>query len=131
MLQGNKGEWSEVYTLLKLLSDKKLYVGNEDLDKIPNLFYPILKIIRDETSGQHEYTINDDIVIINGSNDKIKIPIIEFTKKAELLLNRIKENTERTFRIPELEDFLEQIKCSTPFTTLATTPKRFWTIARP
>lgn len=113
MLQGNKGEWSEIYTLLKLLSDRKLYVGNENLDKIPDLFYPILKIIRDETTGQHEYSINDDIVIINGSNDKINIPIAEFTEKAEILLNQIKENTNTTFRIPELEDFLNQIRCST------------------
>jgi DNA (cytosine-5)-methyltransferase 1 len=28
MLTGNKGEWSEVYTLLKLLGDKKLFSGD-------------------------------------------------------------------------------------------------------
>jgi len=29
MLRGNKGEWSEIYTLLKLLADKNIYVGDE------------------------------------------------------------------------------------------------------
>jgi len=50
MLKGNKGEWSEIYTLIKLLGDKEIYVGDENLNKIPNLLYPIVKILRDETS---------------------------------------------------------------------------------
>ncbi len=34
MLTGNKGEWSEIYTFLKLLSDRKLFPGNAHLSKI-------------------------------------------------------------------------------------------------
>ena len=29
-LSGNKGEWSEVYTLFKLLAEKKLFIGDEN-----------------------------------------------------------------------------------------------------
>jgi hypothetical protein len=29
-LTGNKGEWSEIYVLLKLLGDKKVFSGSED-----------------------------------------------------------------------------------------------------
>ena len=45
MITGNKGEWSEIYTLLKLLGDKKLFSGDKDLNKIESLFYPIIKIL--------------------------------------------------------------------------------------
>lgn len=45
---GNKGEWSEIYTLLKLAGEKRVFAGDANLDKIDNLFYPILKIIRSE-----------------------------------------------------------------------------------
>jgi type II restriction enzyme len=41
-LTGNKGEWSEIYTLLKLLGDGKVYAGDQNLNKIQDLFYPII-----------------------------------------------------------------------------------------
>jgi hypothetical protein len=47
MLSGNKGEWAEVYTLVKLLADGKLYAADEELEKLEDVFYPVLKIIRD------------------------------------------------------------------------------------
>ena len=46
MITGNKGDWSEIYALLKILGDKKLFVGDAELNKIESLFYPIIKIIR-------------------------------------------------------------------------------------
>ncbi len=48
MLTGNKGEWSEIYVLLKLLAEGRLYAANENLEKIETIFYPIIKILRDE-----------------------------------------------------------------------------------
>lgn len=72
MLTGNKGEWSEIYTLFKLLGDKQLFAGDADLNKVEELFYPIIKIIRNESGGDFEYEINGDLVIISGGKRKIK-----------------------------------------------------------
>ena len=69
MITGNKSEWSEIYTLFKLLGDKELQSGNEDFEKIENLVYPILKILRSETNGDFQYSIEDDIVLISGSDE--------------------------------------------------------------
>lgn len=44
----NKGEWSEAYTLIKLLADGKLYAADSDLNKINNIYYPLIKILRTE-----------------------------------------------------------------------------------
>lgn len=33
-LTGNKGEWSEIYTLLKLLGEGKVYAGDQHMNKI-------------------------------------------------------------------------------------------------
>lgn len=38
-LTGNKGEWSEIYTLLKLLGEGKVYAGDQHMNKIHDLFY--------------------------------------------------------------------------------------------
>lgn len=34
-ITGNKGEWSEIYTLLKLLGEGKVYAGDQNLNRIP------------------------------------------------------------------------------------------------
>lgn len=110
MLQGNKGEWSEVYVLLKLLSEGRLYVGDADLNKIEDLFYPIIKIIRGESGHNYEYDLQGDLVFVDGDGDKISMPISLFKKNAAVILAKIK--SERgTFRINELEDFLHTINC--------------------
>ena len=45
MLTGNKGEWSEIYTLLKIISDKKLFAGDSDLNKIESLIFPTQRLL--------------------------------------------------------------------------------------
>lgn len=111
MITGNKGEWSEIYTLFKLLGDKILQPGDENIMKIENVFYPIIKILRSGTNGNYEYSIQDDIVLISGNEEVLRIPIQEFKEKSILLLNLIKQNKETTFSIPEIERFMLSINC--------------------
>ena len=63
-LTGNKGEWSEIYALLKLLGEGKVYAGDENLNRINDLFYPIIMILRQEKDGKFNYRIEDKIVSI-------------------------------------------------------------------
>ncbi|MBO7447874.1 HpaII family restriction endonuclease [bacterium] len=52
-ITGNKGEWSELYALLKLLALGKLYTANEFGEKEDSIFFPVLKILRDERESGH------------------------------------------------------------------------------
>ena len=52
-LTGNKGEWSEIYTLFRLLGEGKVHAGDASLNKL-DLYYPIVNIIREE-SKRYEY----------------------------------------------------------------------------
>jgi len=113
MLKGNKGEWSEIYTLLKLLGDKEVYVGDEHLNKIPDLLYPIIKILRDESNGNYTYSIKDELVIVSDNGNRLSIPVIKFKEQAKILLQKIKDADSASFEVPELETFLSEIKCST------------------
>lgn len=110
MITGNKGEWSEIYALFKLLGDKKLHPGNSEIKKLENIVYPILRILRTEVNGNFEYSIEDDIVIISGNQEVLRIPISEFQERAKHLLTEIKSNS-GTFSVPEIEEFMESIKC--------------------
>ncbi|WP_378184984.1 HpaII family restriction endonuclease [Aquimarina sp. W85] len=111
MITGNKGEWSEIYALFKLLSDKQLFLGDKDIEKLEKLVYPIIKILRYENNGEFEYSIQDEIILISGDEQVLKIPIEQFKTKALFLLNAIKENRERTFAVPEIEKFMQSINC--------------------
>ena len=111
MLSGNKGEWSEIYALFKLLGDKQLFAGDADLNKVEELFYPIIKIIRNESGGNFEYEINGDLVIISGGKEQLRIPVKTFTEQSVKLLATIK-GSNGAFSIPEIETFMNSINCS-------------------
>jgi type II restriction enzyme len=112
MLTGNKGEWSEIYALFKLLGDKQLFAGDAGLNKVEELFYPIIKIIRNESGGNFEYELSGDLVIVSGGNEKLRIPVKTFTEQSVKLLAKIKGAT-GAFSIPEIEAFMTSINCKT------------------
>ena len=66
MIKGNKGEWSEIYALFRLLGEGMVHAGDADLNKL-DLYYPILNIIREE-SKRYEYKPDKEqnIVVIDG-----------------------------------------------------------------
>ena len=111
ILSGNKGEWSEVYTLLKVIADQRLYAGDGDLNKIEHLIFPVIKVLRDESNGTFEFGYNDDLVIIKGNDDEFKIPLIDFKDKAAFLLNELKKKTKGTFSVPEIQEFINSFNC--------------------
>ncbi|GGG34282.1 HpaII family restriction endonuclease [Bizionia arctica] len=111
MITGNKGEWSEIYTLFKLLGDKQLSLGNKDIEKLEGIVYPVLRILRTENNRDFEYAILDEIILISGGEEVLKIAISDFKEKAKFLLAKIKDNKETTFPVPEVEVFMQSINC--------------------
>ena len=111
MLTGNKGEWSEVYTLLKIIGDRQLYQGDGNLNRIPNAILPIIKVLRDESDGTYEYNINQNLVVINGAGNSFSVSILDFQRHASALLEKIK-SSKSTFSVPEIEAFINLFNCS-------------------
>lgn len=113
-LSGNKGEWSEIYTLFRLLGEGKVHAGDADLNKL-ELYYPILDIIREE-SKKYEFkpNFNKKIVIIDeDGNEYARISMEKFMKESEKLLDSIKgAGSQRTFEVPDTECFMNQIGCT-------------------
>ncbi|WP_329903939.1 HpaII family restriction endonuclease [Porphyromonas pogonae] len=111
-LTGNKGEWSEIYTLLKLLGEGKVYAGDQNLNKIQNLFYPIIMILRQEKEGNFNYELRyKDVVIQTPEGEELlRISASVFLTEAENLLKAINEN-DGAFAIPQIEAFMNSIYC--------------------
>lgn len=111
MLKGNKGEWSEIYALFKIISDKALFSGDSELQKVKNLVFPIIKILRDQSNGRFEFGYYDDMVFITGNGEEFRIPIKKFKDQSFILLEAIKRNSSSSFEITETEFFLKQFNC--------------------
>lgn len=109
MLKGNKGEWSEVYTLFKVLSDGNLYSGDGDLNKVKNLFFPIISVLRKESNGTFKFSLKDNLVLIDRDGEQKMILVKEFARLTNLLLREIEEAPKGAgaFEIPMVEEFLE------------------------
>lgn len=106
MLKGNKGEWSEIYTLCKILADGKLYVGDANLIRLADVFYPVIKILRTETHGSFEFSYLNDLVLVNAGGAETRVPIEQFHRYARLLFDQLRSQQDTTFSIPAIEDFM-------------------------
>jgi len=110
MLTGNKGEWSELYVLLKLLGDGRIHAADEYLKKIEKIYFPILKVIRNKT----EYKIETDSKVQIYVNDTLvkELPRSDFVAQAKFLHSKIIIGGSRSFTIQETQDFMQQIFCN-------------------
>lgn len=116
-LSGNKGEWSELYVLLKLLSTGELYAADESLKRIKDVYYPILKIIRDEDEGKHlEYVIvsEEHGIEVHWNAEMIRtVTQKEMAKRAAFLYEKIIEGGgKRAFEIPGTDKIMDELACT-------------------
>ncbi len=114
-MTGNKGEWSEIYTLFKLLGDGVVYAGNGNMEKIEHLFYPIMRVIRNESKTyNYEPRLSDNRVVVisdNEGQELMRISMLDFSSKAKILLDSIKAARGSAFSLPIIEEFMYSVKC--------------------
>jgi len=117
-LSGNKGEWSEVYVLLRLLDIGKLYAADENLNKQDNVFYNILNIVRKEEIGNLEFRVSkekDKISVYNTDSNEELLCMNRtiFKEQADSLYNDIIKSNTSAFTIENTERFLNEMKINT------------------
>lgn len=111
----NKGEWSELYTLYKLLADQNLYPLENDQKVGERLRLPILSMLRyTEEDLCAEYRIDDDGKIHINANgyDIIEVDKEDFKNQAAELLDAIKAGDEKaSFEIHKIDEFRKLTCC--------------------
>lgn len=110
-MSGNKGEWSELYVFMKLLSQGRVYAANEKVEKIEDVYYPILKIMREETRGEIiDYIIGDNQINVEmHSNRILSIDRKEMGNQADRLLSEIATHS-GSFELEDVAKFANGIK---------------------
>jgi hypothetical protein len=110
MIKGNIGEWSEFYALIKIIADGKVILGDENHQPIANLVFTIIDILKEESYGTLEFILGNNISIQINDIEYARIPIKKFKEASIILLEALKNKTETTFSIPELESFINTIQ---------------------
>ena len=82
------------------------------MNKIHDLFFPIIMILRQEKDGSFNYELQDrDVVIQTPEGEELlRIPASVFLAEAEKLLKAITENS-GAFAIPQIEEFMNRVHC--------------------
>ena len=117
-LSGNKGEWSEIYVFLRLLEVGKLYAADADLNKIDDVFYNIINIVRTENIGVLEFRFDRNAGRVAVYNTETATTLIdlssdEFARVADKLYNEIVAANAPSFASGDTEAFLDRISVST------------------
>lgn len=119
LLSGNVGEWSEIYVFFRLLASGKMNVADDTLTAIPTEFYKILAILRKESESENEYLRADDRIIIKVKNsvtsnvDEFQMSVEQFKHNADLLFEKLKNQTGRSASYPRIQSFMDEIKICT------------------
>lgn len=108
----NKGEWSELYAFAKLLKEGKMYAADENVNMIEDVYFPILKILREESAAE-EFAYEPGQVIKIFRNDELidEVSAETVAENAQLLFDKIFEGgaTSGAFEINEIDDFLDNM----------------------
>lgn len=108
-ITGNKGEWSELYALIKLMYTGRLYAADEEVKRIDDVYFPILRIMRNQSAlEQIDFIIHDDNVDVLMSGLKVStIDKPRLLRMMKLIYSGILSGSDRAFEIEGAQDAME------------------------
>jgi len=105
MLKLNKGEWSEPYCLLKIMSDKKLFLCEPNLSSAGIS----ISVTGGRLSDNITYRINDDAVSFSIKNNEKEYSFAHLQEITASVLVELKKAQPRTFPIAVIEQLFSEI----------------------
>lgn len=112
----NRGEWSELYAFCYILNSGRLHAADIDLNRLEGIFFPVIKIIREEKEGQKiDYLTGETIRIFHGDTLLRELSKEDFDVAAQALYEKILTKNDNptssagTFKIPSLEPFFDSV----------------------
>lgn len=95
-MKGNKGEWSELFTFFKLLSEGKIFSADENLERTSS-FVELRAIFRKDGGSNLNFKIESDnlINIIDNNTGEILMSFLQSQAKilADSIINQLNNNS--------------------------------------
>lgn len=110
-ITGNRGEWSELYALIRLMYTGRLYAADENVKRLDDVYFPILRILRNHaTPEQIDYIIHDNDVDVVMAGDKVSsINKEQLAKITRLIYDGILAGSDRAFEIQGAPEAMEEM----------------------
>ena len=110
MLTATRREWSEIYTLFRILADGKLACGDAS-GRPTERMLPVSRVEREEHDGRRSYVIGDSEVRLLGNRLDQAFPREDFAVAADKILGMLKGQNLDVLESPEeIELFLEALQ---------------------
>lgn len=125
----NRGEWTEAYVFMRLLSDGRIYGASSELKKDLTTYIDIVNIIRDEPEKilLFERFLDQDTAFVKATknDDEIRIVTVpEISSYASYLYENIKSlSKNRTIEVQKVQDYLESLGIDSPKANLSKSAK--------
>ncbi|QEY27025.1 HpaII family restriction endonuclease [Neisseria zalophi] len=112
-IQANKGEWTELYVLIKLIAEGQLSQSDINLNPDPENVYQIVKGYKEEPNCHFELCRSNSEIKIYKVTQSTKICLHqysfeEFEEISNSIFNGIKNGRGRSFRLPQIENFIDE-----------------------
>jgi hypothetical protein len=103
---GNRGEWSEPFVLLKLLSNPQLTFCNGRLTPLPqnNFLVNSIEVPANSNGGIVTFTFSGKNVVVKSGHKTNSVPQADIEIMASQLLKVINSSTSTTFQFNELDE---------------------------
>jgi hypothetical protein len=109
-MKANKGEWSEFYTFLKILDERKVCMADRELKITKDRFFIFQKIFKEDIIFD---IMEKDVKIINSNNEILKYFYDQDLRaKIKLIFEKIKSSDSTTFEIEEAEKIMKELLCN-------------------
>ncbi|MEY4904715.1 MAG: Type restriction endonuclease HpaII [Bacteroidota bacterium] len=97
------------------MGEGRLNAADANLDVIPYVYYPVIKILRKENGKNNEYFFDNIIRIFDGdtSTEIASFAISDFVMQSKKLFDSLKKAKGASFSFPEIEEFLNLINIKT------------------
>ena len=109
-MRGNKGDWSELYALLKILADGVIQVDTQN----ENYRLPVVKVFREDNAGfKLEFRREKNFVELYKNGGRVKkFSIGELATMAEKIFSGIKNyhDDKRAFEIPAAQEIMSRLE---------------------
>lgn len=108
---GNRGEWSELYALIKLMYTGRLYAADENVNRVDDVYFPILRILRNQSTPQQvDFIIHDESVDVLMSGTKVStIDKTRLETMMRLIYAGIRTGSDRAFEIEGAQDVMNNM----------------------
>jgi len=111
----NKGEWTELYSFLKIINDKKLFLATKNMEiASPDSYFTVTKVTTLNIQKSC-FLCNEDKVIVknNISGEELEVNVKDFLNNNTLkeILSYIK-NGSKTFNIPQVDIIQDRLGLS-------------------